>query len=64
MRLILDRILPIEEKMKHQIEKMMKMSATGQSDENDKSNYRANVADLEVRIRKHSFCVSVFFFFF
>lgn len=48
MRLILDRILPIEDKMKHQIEKMINVSATGRNDANDKTNYRANVADLEV----------------
>ena len=48
MRLILDKIFPIEEKLKHQIEKIVNVSAAGGSDTNDKTNYRANVADLEV----------------
>lgn len=48
MRVILERIKPVEEKLKYQIDKMIKITLTGKVDSTDKSNFRPNIADLDV----------------
>lgn len=48
MRVILEKIKPLEEKLKYQIEKMVKTTVSGKSDVTDKNSYRANLSDLEV----------------
>lgn len=46
-RVILEKIRPLEDKLKYQIDKYVKASMTGQADVADKSRYRANVKDLD-----------------
>ncbi|KAK7595086.1 hypothetical protein V9T40_001519 [Parthenolecanium corni] len=46
-RVILEKIKPLEDKLKYQIDKYVKASMTGQVDVADKSRYRANLKDLD-----------------
>lgn len=63
MRVILERIKPLEEKLKYQIEKMVKATISGKSGETDKNHYRANLADLEVSTRIDLRLFSFFFIY-
>lgn len=47
MRIILEKIKPLEEKLKYQIEKMVKTTVLGKSGVTNKNSYRANLSDLE-----------------
>ncbi|XP_022189591.2 neuroguidin [Nilaparvata lugens] len=47
IRIVLERIFPIESKLKYQIHKLIKTATTGTIDENDPSRFRANPADME-----------------
>lgn len=47
-RVILEKIKPLEDKLKYQIDKYVKASMTGQADAADKSKYRANLNELDV----------------
>lgn len=59
-RVILEKIRPLEDKLKYQIDKYVKASLTGQTDGADKSSYRANLKDLDVSYHNalcdHSIC--------
>lgn len=46
IRTVLERIRPIDQKLKYQIEKFVKISLTGTSDKNDPSHFRANPANM------------------
>lgn len=47
IRTVLERIRPIEHKLKYQIDKLIKTATTGTIDENDPSRFKANPADME-----------------
>lgn len=46
IRTVLERIRPIDQKLKYQIEKFVKIALTGTSDKNDPSRFRANPANM------------------
>lgn len=51
IRTVLERIRPIDQKLKYQIEKFVKISLTGTSDKNDPSRFRANPANMMSGVR-------------
>ncbi|KAF6215148.1 hypothetical protein GE061_009899 [Apolygus lucorum] len=48
IRVYLERIHPIEKKLKYQIEKMLKTATLGSTDKNDPSRFRANPASMSL----------------
>ncbi|BES88695.1 Sas10/Utp3/C1D family [Nesidiocoris tenuis] len=46
IRVYLERIQPIEKKLKYQIDKMLKVASTGAADKNDPSQFRANPSSM------------------
>uniref|UniRef100_A0A0A9XEF2 Neuroguidin-B n=1 Tax=Lygus hesperus TaxID=30085 RepID=A0A0A9XEF2_LYGHE len=48
IRVYLERIHPIEKKLKYQIEKMLKAATVGSTDKNDPSRFRANPASMSL----------------
>ncbi|XP_075212163.1 neuroguidin [Lycorma delicatula] len=46
IRTVIERIRPIENKLKYQIDKLLKVAATGKTDANDPVHYRANPGNM------------------
>ncbi|KAL1124544.1 hypothetical protein AAG570_001170, partial [Ranatra chinensis] len=46
LRVIMERIRPIEQKLKYQIDKLIKIAITGIGNENDPSHFKANPANM------------------
>jgi len=46
IRVILERMRPIEQKLKYQIDKLLKVASTGAQEENDPSRFKANPAGM------------------
>lgn len=46
IRTVLEKMRPIDQKLKYQIDKLVKTAVTGTVDENDPANFRANPANL------------------
>lgn len=50
IRVYLERIQPIEKKLKYQIDKMLKVASTGAADKNDPSQFRANPSSMALEV--------------
>jgi len=50
IRTVLERIRPIDHKLKYQIDKLVKASVTGSIDSKDPSNFKANPANFASKV--------------
>ncbi|XP_014245086.1 neuroguidin-A [Cimex lectularius] len=54
LRVILEKIRPIEQKLKYQIDKLVKIAITGTLNENDPSQFKANPANMKTELEEES----------
>lgn len=56
LRTILEKTRPIDQKLKYQVDKLVKAAVTGASSENDPTNFKANPDNMIMKVRACNFC--------
>ena len=51
IRTVLEKTRPIDQKLKYQVDKLVKAAVTGATSENDPTNYKANPDNMLIKVR-------------
>ena len=50
IRTVLEKTRPIDQKLKYQVDKLVKAAVTGATSENDPTNYKANPDNMLIKV--------------